>query len=700
MEITTLNIHEELTTGIQRCIDEVIILFPLSEPFTLQLNGQKINIYSGIIINNADLYQVEDAQHIVELRLPLSLLLKREDYSPYCYFDYSRITSSRELKKLILRDIDNTSVNRIIPTTTVLKLVDVLLIEARVELQHPYIPEIVSDTPIFNKILKFTNNNISSNLSTKMLAQEFYISQSYISILFSQKLSMNFKQYLNSLRVALALLDLIQPNQTIHTVAAKYDFLNLSTFTKQFKRYLNQTPKKFINNYRTLMIKTKNPLKISVENLPKLIEEIEVYTQNVFTNHFEVLNLENVKSHQHIEALEIMINVEDLNQLYYYTDKLFLNFTSEIFDKPNLVIQNFDTFGVQRFDSYQNVQSLLKLLNKGCRITLKIDKASTYYALEEKLNQLIWAGTLTNDIVKNLIILLDSKMLSLRTVSLLRHRATMNFPDLQFALIIDYYLFHSTQQDYFLDTLQSLNLSYYFIESELTTLKDRICEVDRSFKSDASLQTTVAQFTELFAKDSSKLVLNNLTHSSFRDYYQSSVDTSYTHSAKFYIEMCRKVGGLGFYLHSTKPDQIKLLTSYESYRPIVHIYSLLKPFIGQRVTVLPYGLVCKINKKYHLLLYGGYRFENDENISLAIKVQHTFTKDFLLFSRTLNYKYGTIDHIISNKLKNIHINPQMLRQLNDSNYPRAELVLYNWAKPLEINLSYQTLKYISLTINE
>ncbi|WP_206169774.1 hypothetical protein, partial [Staphylococcus argensis] len=500
----------------------------------------------------------------------------------------------------------------------------------------------------------------------------------------------------NSLKIALSLRDLIEPDMQISEVATKYNFQNIATFSKQFKYFLHEPPKQFVFRYKVLVIRTKNPLIVKVANYSRFINLIESFSQHSNSSNVEEIDLDNLVESRYIHPLDMMIKVDNLHKLKYYAQRIDKDLDAEIFQRPTFLVQNFNVEDANQFNTYDNIQSLIRLISQQGHVILTINKVNTYYRLEEKLKQLVWGGTLSNEMLRHLVILFDSENLSVKTISVMRRRAADLFPELQFAMVIDYYLFHHTQQDYFMDTLKSLDLKYYFVASDLKTLHDKLIEIDDNFRVGDSLREALMQFIDLFGNDKDKIVFNHLTHSTLRAYFQSQAETSYTLPAKFYIELSQKIGGLAFDIQSSDRDTVKLLNAFESYRPIVHIYSLLSPFIGKQVMVLPFGLMYQSDQKYHILLFGGYRFDEESDVSLVVKIHHAFTRDFLLLSRTLNNTYGTIDTIIEPHLQTMELDPHIARRINETNHPRAEFVRYDWAKPLEMNLSYQTLQYLSI----
>ena len=81
MDNTTLCIHEYLNTVTRRCINQVILLFSLSNHLDITLNGRKISAGNNIIIiNHSDLYQISNAQQVVEICIPFRHFIKLEKH--------------------------------------------------------------------------------------------------------------------------------------------------------------------------------------------------------------------------------------------------------------------------------------------------------------------------------------------------------------------------------------------------------------------------------------------------------------------------------------------------------------------------------------------------------------------------------------------------------------------------------------------
>src|SRR5699024_6704365 len=72
-------------------------------------------------------------------------------------------------------------------------IIEFLLKEAKVDLDDQYLPILYTKHPLVQRLTQYIHKHINEPLTTKQVSNAFYISQSYISILFSKILNMNFK---------------------------------------------------------------------------------------------------------------------------------------------------------------------------------------------------------------------------------------------------------------------------------------------------------------------------------------------------------------------------------------------------------------------------------------------------------------------------------------------------------------------------
>lgn len=93
-----------------------------------------------------------------------------------------------------------------------------------------------------NKALTYIDNNITKPLVLKNVAQQIYLSPSYISRLFKKYFKINFVDYVNIRKIAIAKSQLLLTNIPINKLAHSLGFSQASYFTKMFKQKCNVTP--------------------------------------------------------------------------------------------------------------------------------------------------------------------------------------------------------------------------------------------------------------------------------------------------------------------------------------------------------------------------------------------------------------------------------------------------------------------------
>ena len=103
------------------------------------------------------------------------------------------------------------------------------------ELTHITRPEI-------RKTVTFIKEHLSYNLSLRTIAEEVFLSQSYLSKLFKQEMNMNLMQYINQCRVREAEKILASSKESVDAIGRRLGYHRTSYFCKIFKQYTGETP--------------------------------------------------------------------------------------------------------------------------------------------------------------------------------------------------------------------------------------------------------------------------------------------------------------------------------------------------------------------------------------------------------------------------------------------------------------------------
>lgn len=103
------------------------------------------------------------------------------------------------------------------------------------------------------KALNYINDNINSSPTLEEVASQIYLSTSYLSRLFKKNFKVNFIDYINYRKVALAQREIALTGIPINKLAKRLGFSQPSYFTKIFKQKSHLTPSK----YRQHMVNTQ-----------------------------------------------------------------------------------------------------------------------------------------------------------------------------------------------------------------------------------------------------------------------------------------------------------------------------------------------------------------------------------------------------------------------------------------------------------
>lgn len=94
-------------------------------------------------------------------------------------------------------------------------------------------------------VLDFIDNNISQPLSLEEVAKNVFLSPSYLSRIFKKNFKINFINYINTCKIALAQQKLVTDDVPINKLAQEVGFSQASHFTKTFKQKTGITPSEY-----------------------------------------------------------------------------------------------------------------------------------------------------------------------------------------------------------------------------------------------------------------------------------------------------------------------------------------------------------------------------------------------------------------------------------------------------------------------
>lgn len=94
-------------------------------------------------------------------------------------------------------------------------------------------------------ILKYINENITSDFSVQALAKKYYLNPNYMCQLFKKEVGESFIEYISRRRIEYACRLLLETELTINQIGEKCGYNDYFYFTKIFKRHINMTPTQF-----------------------------------------------------------------------------------------------------------------------------------------------------------------------------------------------------------------------------------------------------------------------------------------------------------------------------------------------------------------------------------------------------------------------------------------------------------------------
>ena len=95
------------------------------------------------------------------------------------------------------------------------------------------------------RLLSYCEEHCTDQITVKSIADALYISQSYVSKIFSQKLRYGFREYINALRIQKAKALLQNTDKKILQIMLECGFQNQSSFNRVFRDVTGYSPREY-----------------------------------------------------------------------------------------------------------------------------------------------------------------------------------------------------------------------------------------------------------------------------------------------------------------------------------------------------------------------------------------------------------------------------------------------------------------------
>lgn len=96
-----------------------------------------------------------------------------------------------------------------------------------------------------NNVIKYINENVEKSMTVEEFAKKYSISTSHLSRIFREHTGITLVEYIAIRKVEESQYNLRFSEEKISCISDKFHFCNQSYFTRMFKKYTGQTPRRF-----------------------------------------------------------------------------------------------------------------------------------------------------------------------------------------------------------------------------------------------------------------------------------------------------------------------------------------------------------------------------------------------------------------------------------------------------------------------
>lgn len=695
MEHATLCIHEFLTTNTRRCINQVILLFSLKGQIDININGKQGSFDSNIvIINHSDLFRITHAEQLVELKIPIQQIIPLNQLFFNCHYDVKVLNSSEYLKHLILNMIEKLSDHSTIELPQLTEIIAILEQETKKSNDYFYIPNIQSDNELLNKISEYIKCHITRPIMSKEISATFYISASYISILFKKYLGISFKHYITSLKIAISLSEVMNSNKTIYTISENMGFNHYANYTQQFKNYLNLTPISYRKRLNLLHHKSVKLLTTDVSNYSCYFKSQLIDKPQTFN--IQTINLDYLEYDDSAKQPTVFIHIDSIMDVIQTNLNQKLNFS----DLSNcyLLINNISNLALETLNLNGIVNFIDTLFSQCMGVVIKIKSIEQYEKVEQVISQfLIFKPKYHNhNEMYHFMILFDTEYLSLNDVNRLYIRAKSLSINIKLAINIEGVLNQTQNLNHTITLLHRFNFDFNFIDIERNDVRAMVHKYSNRFDNISNYQDYYEIFIAISKLKPSKCVYTKITKNYFTQ-RDPKTPLGVSEMMQHFLFLIKNGAAIGYELMSKNGSDIALMNQHGIYEPIVYIFQFLKPFYNKPALIQSNYLITKDKHGIHLLLFNSKQHTTEKTQKFILKKQSSISKS-ILFIRTLNREHGFIAYALPPIFNNTFIEQSLLRNIERSNMPKSELRHTTFPNsPIEFDIGHDEVKYMLLT---
>ncbi|MGV3244717.1 helix-turn-helix domain-containing protein [Staphylococcus sp. 11261D007BR] len=701
MQGVTIELMKHYQTNTHRIFNEVQLVFSYENALQLKINGKSTHFYNKIaILNQNDIVKGLNGTSVVIIHIPLHFFSKYQSNYFLGYFDRDQLTSDEHIKMLIRSMLieDNVKKQNILMDD----MIAILYEEAYVPTEQFYIPEVSSQNTLLTHVIDYINRNYTERITLKSIAAHFFVSQSYISILFNKYIDINFKQFIVSLQINLSLKKLLISNETIQNIAVQFGFTHYSNYSKLFKQFVGSSPVEFRKQQRLPI----EPLQIQNHDQTHFHQYLMTQWNSTTNDQETTIRLNYLEDTTYIHSTELFLessHFKSITQALQVTASL-PDFTS---DETAYFYFNELTQMSLKFKDISEIDWLYQQISsKPIRFAFKIDSLSLFKRFENDflkpmISVISYQTTYLSHSILNLNIVLDMNTLSINDIHYIKHHLSLLLPSCQYTLLIPlpiknhtYQTLHQLQDlgitfDYFMLSFKELDFSQLGQPTTQSTYLERLYTMINTF------------INTLSEHQKSKVIFSDITEKVFNTLFEER----FLKHPELFMYFLFKFNHLinGFALpFMTEHYGLSYYNQYGNKTSLNLIFELFKPFENHFILQTNQYLINETSNAYHILLFEPYasimkkEWPDPQKMQFQILSTESLSENIVAtyhYHRTLS----NVEHIIPSDVQHYYIPSQHIDEVNKTNHLQLQLNIHHFNQtPLTISLNKGDIKLLKI----
>ncbi|HFN8363550.1 TPA: AraC family transcriptional regulator Rsp [Staphylococcus aureus] len=692
-----LKIHHTLSTIPSRNINNIMVLFSLTSKLNITINGETKDVSNYIIlINHGDIYNINHGENIIELMIPVFYFYQQDDDFFNGYLDRHLLQSSNYIKSLIADLISTPTRSSLMGKNIGQSIIDTLLKEAFIRIDHEYLPNIALSNPVFIDCVNYIHDNIDAHLSLKDIAMHCNISESYCSNLFVRYLSMNFKDYFTSIKLVNAINLLLSTKHSITTISELAGFNSHTNFANQFKNYLHFSPKQF----RSLVSKITEPPQIhfqqdNVSQFTELISTIDL-TAQLATNTTDI-HIDDFNPKDRSQRAKVFVRFSNFNELFQFIFNEYYDINFEHLPKPVVFIDDIHDIEISQTNYNLLNRCFEKLFEKNIGLAIAIKSTQQFETMKQLILTFLQGNQdykTSKKLVKFMLVFCSNSMTA-EEIHLCHLKIKNKNKEIKYSVTVDGFLetYSTVEQVY--DVMQRLKFHYYFIDIENSKTATHLITKNQHYHQTDTHFEQYKKFILDSGISSTQFVYNNLSVSGFKYTNDGKNPIQLSDIVYHLIALLRYGGGISYQLLDDHSNYISLYNKYGSPLPLMHLYKMFRPFVNEDIEITNNYVLSRKDNNYHFLLFNKINDRYMSDVKQDFIFHNELPQDSLMIIKTLNHEHGSIQHLLPISDQLVYIEKEILDELDKTNYPKTELAVQEeTGRTFELKLNHDEVKYI------